>query len=301
MYRRGANRLTTCRPILERRERTLLVHLTATGSGPPHQMMTHSRGATTCPAAGATAAAGSSTVACACGNVELKFHVPRPRNRIACCCWDCRQKCRWAESEGGPKLPANVVSYDAPMDLIYFPNSFELTKGGLDDIEFCTLRDDDGSISAKGWRGDKGSINMVTNCCKTTLLVDNVNYHASKDIDNHDGAQVLLFPAVLQLQTEMIDMRTTINFIEDYPEEKAEALKAKFLGSDPPVCRRPHFKKEFSLRLFRACLGKYSVLSIKWRNKPFSNRRSCRAEHQTLPAHRLACTRCIPCLATTDG
>jgi hypothetical protein len=187
------------------------------------------------------------------------------------------------------------------MDLIYFPNSFELIKGGLDDIEFCTLRDDDGSISAKGWRGDKGSINMVTNCCKTTLLVDNVNYHASKDIDNHDGAQVLLFPAVLQLQTEMIDMRTTINFIEDYPEEKAEALKAKFLGSDPPVCRRPHFKKEFSLRLFRACLGKYSVLSIKWRNKPFSNRRSCRAEHQTLPAHRLACTRCIPCLATIDG
>ena len=39
---------------------------------------------------------GTSIVTCACGGVQLLVHVPRPRNRIPCCCWDCRQKRLWA-------------------------------------------------------------------------------------------------------------------------------------------------------------------------------------------------------------
>ena len=35
--------------------------------------------------------------------------------------------------------------------------------GSLSDFEFYTLRRDDGSqAGTKGWRGDRGSINMVT-------------------------------------------------------------------------------------------------------------------------------------------
>ena len=79
---------------------------------------------------------------------------------------------------------------------------------------------------------------MVTRCCRTTLLVDNVNYHASKDMDQDDGAQVLLFPAVINLQTEMIDMGSTLNFPDDYPPEKVAALKEKLAGAAPPVSER---------------------------------------------------------------
>jgi hypothetical protein len=189
-----------------------------------------------CPVAAAPPS-GTSIVACACGGVRLKFHVRRPRNRIPCCCWDCRQKCIWATSQGGPALPSDVLTFDAPMDLIYFPNAFEL-HGSLDDLEFCTLRADDGSVTRRGWRGDRGSMNMVTICCRTTLLVDNVNYHPSKDLDQDDGSQVLLFPAVLNLQTEMIDMGTTLNFPDDYPPDKAAALKDKLAGTAPPVIKQ---------------------------------------------------------------
>ena len=68
---------------------------------------------------------------------------------------------------------------------------------------------------------------MVTNCCKTTLLVDNVNYHSSKDLDDELGAEVLLFPAVIMLATEMIPSGTTVNFETDYPAEKAAVLKSR--------------------------------------------------------------------------
>jgi hypothetical protein len=137
------------------------------------------------------------------------------------------------------------------MDLIYFPNSFELQKGSLGDLEFCTLRADDGSVTGRGWRGDRGSINMVTLCCRTTLLVDNVNYHASKDLDRDDGAQVLLFPAVIHLETEMIDMGTTLNFPDDYPPDKVAALKKKLSGRAPPVSHSwPKFLTRRALHLY---------------------------------------------------
>ena len=90
---------------------------------------------------------------------------------------------------------------------------------------------------------------MVPLCCRTTLLVDNVNYHVSKDLDQDDGAQVLLLPAVLNLQTEMIDMGTTINFPDDYPPDKVAALKVKLAGSAPPVRHeQPNFPTPISLR-----------------------------------------------------
>ena len=109
-----------------------------------------------CSSSAASPPPGCSTVVCACGTVELKFHVSQPRNRIPCCCWDCRQKCLWAASVGGPPLPDAVVSFvrtqgipthrslisgaslrdflwlqDEPLDLIYFPNAFESCREGL--------------------------------------------------------------------------------------------------------------------------------------------------------------------------
>lgn len=68
------------------------------------------------------------------------------------------------------------------MDLIYFPAAFEmydtlpdLHPKGLDALQFNTLRQDDGGTDRPGWRGDRGSINMVATCCMTVLAVDNVN------------------------------------------------------------------------------------------------------------------------------
>ena len=150
-------------------------------------------------------------MSCGCGKVEILFHTPQPLARIPCCCLDCRQKCLWAESEGGPALPDAVKDYREAVDLIFFPAAFELYDvlpdlhpKGMDMLEFYTLREDDGSTTRPGWRGDSGSIHMVATCCMTLLLVDNVNYHTSKDMSNDDGQRLLAFPAVINLFTEMV-------------------------------------------------------------------------------------------------
>ena len=86
-----------------------------------------------------------------------------------------------------------MVSFDAPMDLVYFPNAFRVDKGA-EHVAFYRLRP------------DARSINLVSTCCHTTLLVDNVNYHEAKDMEADDGMQVLLFPAVIKLSTNMIEL-----------------------------------------------------------------------------------------------
>ena len=52
-----------------------------------------------------------SEVVCQCSAVRLSFpHDMEPRQRIECCCVDCREKCLWAVSLGGPALPAGVTA-----------------------------------------------------------------------------------------------------------------------------------------------------------------------------------------------
>jgi hypothetical protein len=186
-------------------------------------------------ASAADGAAPSSTVSCACGKIEILFHVPKPLNRLPCCCWDCRQKCLWAESEGGPPVPDAVKEYSEAMDLIYFPAAFELYDllpdlhpKGLDALEFYTLRQDDGDhVDQPGWRGDKGSLHMVATCCMTVMLVDNVNYHRAKNMDTDDGQQLLVFPAVTNIFTEIIPTSSALNFPADFPEVFLPALQEK--------------------------------------------------------------------------
>ena len=175
----------------------------------------------------AASGGGSSTVGCECGLVSFTFAVAQPRTRISCCCVDCRQKCRWAQAQGGPPLPADVVSFDAPLDLVYFPNAFRVDKGA-EHVAFYRLRP------------DARSINLVSTCCHTTLLVDNVNYHEAKDMEADDGMQVLLFPAVIKLSTNMIDLTSaSLNFATDFPPDKLAALEAALSANPPPLAPPP--------------------------------------------------------------
>lgn len=152
----------------------------------------------------------SSRVKCACGKVELSFREPHPRCRILCCCHDCRQKCLWAAGQGGPKLHSHVVSFDRPMDLVYYCNAF--TVQGQEHLSFFRLR------------ADSKSTNCLATCCNSIVMVDHPAY---------DGKAVLLFPEVLQLQ--LASPPSFVLYSEDWAlhTEKLDLLRT----SSPHLCR----------------------------------------------------------------
>ena len=75
-----------------------------------------------------------------------------------------RQKLRWATTQGGPELPKEVIDFQRPLDLCYFPNYFKAEKKPEAKIGFFKLR----SSSAP----DRTSINLVATCCNTTMLIE---------------------------------------------------------------------------------------------------------------------------------
>ena len=74
-----------------------------------------------------------------------------------------RQKLRWATSRGGPELPKEVIDFQRPLDLCYFPNYFKAEKTPEAKIGFYRLRH-----SAP----DRTCTNLVAICCNTTMLID---------------------------------------------------------------------------------------------------------------------------------
>ena len=102
----------------------------------------------------APAADPGALVACNCEKVKLKFTVAQPRFRVECCCVDCNDAHRWAESKGGPK--------DSGMgrgaDLWYFENDLQVLSGN-EHIAFFVL--DDGYATTR----------LVATCCYSTLCV----------------------------------------------------------------------------------------------------------------------------------
>ena len=74
-----------------------------------------------------------------------------------------RQKLRWATSRGGPELPKEVIDFQRPLDLCYFPNYFKAEKTPEAKIGFYRLRH-----SAT----DRTCTNLVAICCNTTMLID---------------------------------------------------------------------------------------------------------------------------------
>lgn len=165
--------------------------------------------------------AAQTLVGCSCGNVELVFPKDEaPLRRIWCCCFDCRQKCLWAQSIGGPALPSACISREKPMDLIYFQNKMVVTKGA-DKLDFFKLRD------------GANSTNMVSSCCKTTMLVDHPGYA---------GERVLLFPDIIRLRSDLTLAPPSDNlggFQNDWPASDRSAALARLASlSKLASCKR---------------------------------------------------------------
>ena len=77
--------------------------------------------------------------------------------RLDCCCIDCNDAFRWAETQGGPpKLKPTSDSW-------YFENDLQFIKG-YDKIGFYRLNE--------GYP----SVRMVTSCCHSTLCCDHPSY-----------------------------------------------------------------------------------------------------------------------------
>lgn len=120
---------------------------------------------------------------CRCSAVRFSFpQDAAPRQRVECCCVDCRQKCLWAGRYGGPPLPVEVLEFRRPMDLVYLSNDMVVDRG-RSHLRFFKLRD------------QSSSINCVTECCFTTVLVEHPSYQ---------GAAVLAFPDICRLTTKPI-------------------------------------------------------------------------------------------------
>jgi len=110
------------------------------------------------PAAAAGSPAGPFAVTgCKCGKVELKFFNYTPRMRLYCCCIDCNDAFRWAESQGGPPK-RNPCS-----DSFYWHNDFEVVRGD-EFIKFFLLNE--GYMTTR----------LVTTCCYSTLVGDHPAY-----------------------------------------------------------------------------------------------------------------------------
>ena len=98
-------------------------------------------------------------ISCNCEKVKLKFTVAQPRMRLECCCVDCNDAYKWAESKGGPK--------DSGMgrgaDLWYFENDLAVVSGN-EHIAFRVLSD--------GYPTTR----LVATCCYSTLCGDHPGY-----------------------------------------------------------------------------------------------------------------------------
>ena len=142
---------------------------------------------------------------CECGAVHMAFAEQQPRGGYLCCCCDCRQKLVWAQVRGGPPLPSAVATFERPLALTYLVNRFKVISGA-EHLSFHRLRE------------SAPSVNMVTSCCHTTLMVDRSTY---------GGDMVLTFPDVLRnlsIPPEHSAEPLFVGFKDDFPPEKAGKL-----------------------------------------------------------------------------
>jgi hypothetical protein len=98
-------------------------------------------------------------VACKCGKTKLKFTVSMPRNRLECCCVDCNDAFKWAQSKGGPAPSGRGRASDS----WYFENDITILSGD-ENVQFNNLNE--------GYPTKR----MVATCCHSVLCGDHPAY-----------------------------------------------------------------------------------------------------------------------------
>ena len=166
-----------------------------TTSGSTTTTVTTTKTCIACPPAG-TGDSGA-IVACKCGMTKIKYTVAQPRSRLECCCVDCNDAFRWAQTKGGPKPSGDGWASDS----WYFENDITILSGE-EHIKFYLLQE--GYLTKR----------MVATCCHSTLCGDHPGYLGNVCITYGDFLQSGNF--MPQLMRFCID---------DVPEDKRQFLK----------------------------------------------------------------------------
>merc|ERR1712137_240232 len=156
----------------------------------------------------------SATAGCKCGKVLVTFRG-NIRNRLECCCCDCRQKAEWAASQGCPLATDDLRK---PFKLSYFGNSLASVKGE-EQLKSYMLRE--GSASKF----------VVAQCCHTIVFVDHPEYK---------GNAAMVIEAACNLTSQEMSPQLRIN------EQDWDPAKDPDAGELPPYTGEP-----FSWWMFR--------------------------------------------------
>jgi len=199
---------------------------------------------------------------CKCGKVELKFFNYTPRMHCYCCCIDCNDAFRWAETQGGPpkRIPAS--------ECYYWDNDFEVVRGD-EFIKFYLLNE--GYMTTR----------LVTSCCYSTLIGHHPAYGGHHVAVYHDyvkRCEYIPKQCILTLNDLTTDQREWVEKFDLGPftfEEAGSEYKGRYndfkeMFSDP--CNKPFmdtFETECATSYgttVDALMEKHGVTTLDWKN-----------------------------------
>ncbi len=145
-------------------------------------------------------------VTCTCGECELTFFNPQPRNHSECCCWDCRQKLEWAAAQQHSLFTPQVSN------LYYLDDDIIAIKGEEHLSEFL-LREPSGAV-VPGTDTPVTSPFIVATCCYSVLCVPATYY-------NNNYVAIIAESCSLQCAPMVAQIRYAI---DEFPTNFASAL-----------------------------------------------------------------------------
>jgi hypothetical protein len=145
-------------------------------------------------------------VTCSCGECQLTFFNPQPRNHSECCCCDCRQKVEWAAAQQRSSFIPKVSN------LYYIEDDIIAIKGEEHLSEFL-LRAPSGAV-VPGTDTPVTSPFIVATCCYSILCVPATYY-------NNNYVAVIAETCSLQCNAMVAQIRYAI---DEFPKDFASAL-----------------------------------------------------------------------------
>ena len=154
----------------------------------------------------------NTTISCKCGKCKIG-KLGAPKLRITCSCVDCRFKClncaerNWGvlgEEVSGPQLPRDVMNFDRGLHLTYFRNEVS----GNVDFEMLASQ-----VLFSRIRPDAASLNMISLCCGTIMLVMHPVY---------ENRVFLTFDDISEIRTK--ELLNEPAFVNDWKDLTGEHL-----------------------------------------------------------------------------
>ena len=115
------------------------------------------------------------TVTCTCGQCQLTFRNPVPRNHSECCCYDCRQKVEWATAQRAA-AGSSSTSFVPRVSNLYYIEDDIITARGEEHLRKFLLRKPSGAV-VPGTTTPVSSPFIVATCCHSVMCVPATYYN----------------------------------------------------------------------------------------------------------------------------